>query len=108
MDTMIGFFMLAVTGGLFFKYRPRTRESGMLCALCVLMGLMSFIVSGGLPVFRIVQYSMQAAVLLCCFLRLRAERAFWRRRSLLLRGRRRTGTRTAAQDSRKIPCGRCA
>ena len=107
MDTVIGILMLAVTGGLFFRYRPRTRESRMLCAICVLMGLMSLIVSGGLPVFRAVQYSMQAAVLFCCFLRLRAERAFWRRRSRLLRGRRRAAPRAAA-ECRKIPCGRCA
>ena len=71
MSVGFSFLLLAAVAVVFWKERPKTKESLRICGICVLMAVMGLIVSGGTPAFQAVQALMQAAAFACCVLRLR-------------------------------------
>lgn len=80
MNVVVGTLLLLAAGILYGRYQPKSKDGKGLCGLCALMGLMGTIVSGGPVVLQIVQYVMQAGVLVCCVVQLHREKVFSTRR----------------------------
>lgn len=73
MNLISGIGMFCVVCGLALKYRPRERDSLMICGIGLFMGLLSLLMSDGLLLLQGVEHGMQVAVLGCCFFQLRRE-----------------------------------
>lgn len=73
MNLISGIGMFCVVCGLALKYRPRERDSLMICGIGLFMGLLSLLMNDGLLLLQGVEHGMQAAVLGCCFFQLRRE-----------------------------------
>lgn len=75
MNDITGAAMLLAAGILYLKYRPLSREPGLLCAMTALMGVMSLTVGEGSWKVQTVQAGLSFVVALCCALSLRRGRA---------------------------------
>ncbi len=81
LNLVSGVGMLCVVCGLALRYRPREKDSLMICGIGLFMGLLSLLMSDGLPLLQGVEHGMQLAVLGCCFFQLRRERRVRRARA---------------------------
>jgi hypothetical protein len=85
MSAFTGIAMILLSGVLYLKYSPKSKDGRLLCMMTGMMGIMSLIVSSGSWGFQLIQLGLQIVVGLCCFVQLKREK--------ILRARRRAACR---------------
>ena len=74
MNWISGIIMLCGVAGMAFWFRPKERDSLLLCGIGLLMGVLSLLMSDGLLPLQAVEQGMQAVILGLCFVQLRREK----------------------------------
>ena len=74
MNWISGIIMLCGVAGMAFWFRPRERDSLLLCGIGLFMGVLSLLMSDGLLPLQAVEQGMQAVILGLCFVQLRREK----------------------------------
>lgn len=87
MGTIVTIFLLAITMLVFLYQKPRWKQNKQISALCILSGLIGLVVPGGSLALQMVQIFLQAALLGCCLLAFRRERASRKRRKRFFKSR---------------------
>lgn len=74
LNLISGILLLCGVIGLALWYRPKERDSLLICGIGLFMGLLSVIMSDGILSLQAVEQAMQALVLGMCFCQLRREK----------------------------------
>lgn len=81
MNVFTGITMLIFAAAVYAKYKPRSENGRLLCAMSAMMGFMALLAGAGNWKFQLLQIALQLTVALCCFVQLRRERILRRRRA---------------------------
>jgi hypothetical protein len=81
MNVFTGMIMLIFAAVMYLKYRPRSENGLVLCAMSGMMGFMALLAGAGSWKFQLIQLGLQLTVAFCCFVQLRREKIFRRRRA---------------------------
>lgn len=73
LNLVSGALLLCAVIGLIWRYKPKERDSRLICGIGLFMGGLSVLMSDGLLPWQAVEHSMQALVLGMCFYQLRRE-----------------------------------
>lgn len=74
LNLISGILLLCAVLGLAWWYRPKERDSLLICGIGLFMGFLSLLMSDGLFSLQAVEQAMQALVLGMCFCQLRREK----------------------------------
>ena len=74
MNWISGIIMLCGVAGMTFWFRPKERDSLLLCGIGLFIGVLSLLMSDGLLPLQAVEQGMQAVILGLCFVQLRREK----------------------------------
>lgn len=74
LNLISGILLLCGITGLALWYRPKEKDSLLICGIGLFMGFLSLLMSDGLLSLQAVEQAMQALVLGMCFCQLRREK----------------------------------
>lgn len=74
LNLISGILLLCGITGLALWYRPKEKDSLLICGIGLFMGFLSLLMSDGLLSLQVVEQAMQALVLGMCFCQLRREK----------------------------------
>lgn len=74
LNLISGILLLCAVSGLAWWYRPKERDSLLICGIGLFMGFLSLLMSNGLFSLQIIEQGMQVLVLGMCFCQLRREK----------------------------------
>ena len=74
LNLISGILLLCAVSGLAWWYRPKEKDSLLICGIGLFMGFLSLLMTDGLFPLQAVEQAMQALVLGMCFCQLRREK----------------------------------
>ncbi len=103
-----GSIMLAAVLLLALWYRPKERDSLLICGIGLFMALLSLLAVDGFVSLQAAGQGLQAVVLCCCFLQLRRERQQRRARAVARRVRQKQQLHRLEQSGTETDTRICA